>query len=1169
MPSIADVYVTILPETSRVADGIRRALRSLDDDFYKAGRRWGREIDRGLGDKKKLIVDGDTDPAQRKIRQLDRDIEGRKRVVKVEHDKTSFGAVATAIRNVETNFKSLAISAALLPNSIAGVGTAVSQLSGVAGLLPATVGAAALAFGSLKVATLGFGDAMKNIRDVDKFNASLGQMAPNMQGLASAIRTALPEIDRLKFTVQDAFGAGLGEEFTKLSTMYLPMFQTAMSQVAASANTALKDVSGMMQQPGMQMDMQAMLGNSTSAINILSQALAPVVKAFVDIGVVGSGFLPQLAQAATEAANAFSVFINNARATGELQEWIQTGIDAFKQLMDIAGNVGGIIGGIMKAAPEGGGLLGTIQQLTQTVSDFVNSPAGQGALNTFMTSLQAAMTALMPAVGSLLTALAPILGYLGQFASVIIQSIAPALGAWFTAMGPVIQQIIGSLQPVLAALQPVLTQVANELALTMVAGIQQLLPHLGPMVDQFVQLMIAVMPLLPSLVQIAAALSANFVNALTILLPLITQFAEILTVQANTVVPLMTGQIGLLSGAFSGVSGAVQTMSNIIGPILDALKQKIDAFMDGPVGRILSLQANLAQGPLARLLGMTGGGGTVPGGGAVPLPGLGQSSPAANQPNRTARQPGRALNRLGDNPTLQGPAALLPGGAAPAGPSWGPTTPAIPPVSSYTAPAPASGGGGGGGAGTTPPALSPTGVDWDAIAQAESGGNWAINTGNGYYGGLQFDLATWKEFGGEEFAPRADLASKEEQITVAERVPVSQRSNRWPNTYSKGAKGRPPAGSAAAATTAGSTAYSAAMPTAQVSGASGLNPAASSLASAVSQAFPEIQTIGGVRQDAHPDHPSGRALDIMIPGGTTRGGANPQGKALGDQIWNSLMATGIVDPTGSLWQTDTGGDHFDHIHARIAEGMENATIQGGVTPSALADPYSSDYGSYKSSREAQQKVADAEQRVADEQAQLDKLRTKPGVTPEEIAKQERDLAKAKREHADATNDLANAQGKYNEAAGKDSGGGQFGQDLMGGFAEFFGFDGSLFKNPAEFGLIKFLGAASKLKPAGGDGASTGSLGEGGGGGLGGLLSFVPQAFGALNTANPFQPEMPTDSNVSPFGQTGPAGAAGPGNAVDNSITINNPVGSDQIKPFVDQAQEANYPRVRQSNLHLP
>jgi hypothetical protein len=77
--------------------------------------------------------------------------------------------------------------------------------------------------------------------------------------------------------------------------------------------------------------------------------------------------------------------------------------------------------------------------------------------------------------------------------------------------------------------------------------------------------------------------------------------------------------------------------------------------------------------------------------------------------------------------------------------------------------------------------------DWDAIAALESGGNWHINTGNGYYGGLQFDLGTWRDFGGTEFAPRADLASREQQITVAERVPRNQRAGRWPNTYSAGA----------------------------------------------------------------------------------------------------------------------------------------------------------------------------------------------------------------------------------------------------------------------------------------------------------------------------------------------------------------------------------------------
>jgi len=58
---------------------------------------------------------------------------------------------------------------------------------------------------------------------------------------------------------------------------------------------------------------------------------------------------------------------------------------------------------------------------------------------------------------------------------------------------------------------------------------------------------------------------------------------------------------------------------------------------------------------------------------------------------------------------------------------------------------------------------------WDRIARCESGGNWSINTGNGYYGGLQFDYGSWLANGGADFAPRADLASRAEQITVANR----------------------------------------------------------------------------------------------------------------------------------------------------------------------------------------------------------------------------------------------------------------------------------------------------------------------------------------------------------------------------------------------------------------
>ncbi len=69
---------------------------------------------------------------------------------------------------------------------------------------------------------------------------------------------------------------------------------------------------------------------------------------------------------------------------------------------------------------------------------------------------------------------------------------------------------------------------------------------------------------------------------------------------------------------------------------------------------------------------------------------------------------------------------------------------------------------------------------WDAISRCEAGGNWAINTGNGYYGGVQFDQNTWERNGGLRFAPRADLATREEQIAVAEVTRARQGWGAWP-----------------------------------------------------------------------------------------------------------------------------------------------------------------------------------------------------------------------------------------------------------------------------------------------------------------------------------------------------------------------------------------------------
>lgn len=102
-----------------------------------------------------------------------------------------------------------------------------------------------------------------------------------------------------------------------------------------------------------------------------------------------------------------------------------------------------------------------------------------------------------------------------------------------------------------------------------------------------------------------------------------------------------------------------------------------------------------------------------------------------------------------------------------------PAAPSTPTPSPAPAPKPSAGSASGAGINTANAAM------WDRIAQCESSGNWSINTGNGYYGGLQFDIPSWLANGGDDFAPRPDLASREEQITVANRYYAKAGLRPW------------------------------------------------------------------------------------------------------------------------------------------------------------------------------------------------------------------------------------------------------------------------------------------------------------------------------------------------------------------------------------------------------
>lgn len=108
------------------------------------------------------------------------------------------------------------------------------------------------------------------------------------------------------------------------------------------------------------------------------------------------------------------------------------------------------------------------------------------------------------------------------------------------------------------------------------------------------------------------------------------------------------------------------------------------------------------------------------------------------------------------------------------------------------------------------PAQAATSI-WDKVATCESTNNWSINTGNGFYGGLQFTISTWNAYGGQQYAPRADLATREEQIAVAQRVLAGQGPGAWPvcSVYAGLTRANGGASSSASVSSSGSSTASA------------------------------------------------------------------------------------------------------------------------------------------------------------------------------------------------------------------------------------------------------------------------------------------------------------------------------------------------------------------------
>ena len=265
---------------------------------------------------------------------------------------------------------------------VAGLVTSVRDLSGVIGLLPGVLAVAAFGMGALKIATMGLKDAFKAWDDPAKFAEALKKLHPEAAKTVLALKSMEGAFKAAQKRLQGRLFAGLAQEVQTLGKIYIPILERSFGRIVDVVNDVAKSISEMLQESERVGDMARIGSNVAKVWENLAGVFAPIAAALIDILVVSTEVLAEMTSGAKGAAREFNKFIAEARKSGKLKQWIQSGVQAVKDLWHIVENVGKAIAGIWRGMNGGQAksFLATVRDMTARFNEFVNSAEGQRIL---------------------------------------------------------------------------------------------------------------------------------------------------------------------------------------------------------------------------------------------------------------------------------------------------------------------------------------------------------------------------------------------------------------------------------------------------------------------------------------------------------------------------------------------------------------------------------------------------------------------------------------------------------------------------------------------------------------------------------------------------------------------------------------------------------------------
>jgi phage-related protein len=484
----------------------------------------------------------------------------------------------------------------------AAAGAATGQLLGLVGVLaqtsgaivavPAAIGVAVAAIGTLKIATSGFGDALKAAAsgDLEKFDKAVEGLSPVAKTLAAELRAVIPAMTGLKNASQDAFSAQLVGQISATAAVLTGPLKVGLTGVAAEWGNVVKGVAGFVRESATVSAITSVLTATKSVISGVGVGLQPILAGFRDMSVVALPVIVAIANVAGSLGTKFGAWLSQMASSGQATAAMETAFGVLSNLATLVTALGQIFMTVFQSASQSsGGLLGSLLTLVVAVNTFLQSAAGQTALTSLFTTLSTLSSGLAPVFSTLINIVAGLIPVFGQVAVAVI---------------PALQAIADGLAPAITALQPAIGTVVAALS----TGLQAIAPALLPLGQAIGAMLTAIAPLLPVLGQLIGLIVGQLAGAIAAIVPalgpLINALGPVLIQVMTSLMSAIGPVIGLLVQMFvqlgPPLGQIVVTLGSVLAPVLVQLAPMFMSLVNGLMPLLPAIVALV--GPLLQIV---------------------------------------------------------------------------------------------------------------------------------------------------------------------------------------------------------------------------------------------------------------------------------------------------------------------------------------------------------------------------------------------------------------------------------------------------------------------------------------------------------------------------------------------------------------------------------------